>query len=142
MNTNLLTASIATLAAAFAFSSCTEVRSNANIQGDYAKTAQINIDRTDCKLLCGRVSGESKGFMLLGFIPFAYPSETTALENMYENARTRGVKLEGDSVAFANTSVENRSNYYILWSIPTIKTSGDVVQYIDKVSSTDKKGKR
>ncbi len=143
MNNKLLATSVLAACAALAFSSCGQTRINSNIQGDYAKTGGISIDRTDCKLICGRVSGVSKGFRLLGFIPFAHPSETTALENMYENARKRGVSLEGESVAFANTSVESTSNYYILWSVPTIKTSGDVVQYVDTTTTgkDDKKKK-
>lgn len=126
-------------AAVLSFSNCSQNASPYEIQGDYAKTKPVSIDRTDCKLICGRVSGESKGFSLLGFIPLSYPSETTSLENMYENARRRGVNLEGESVAFANTSVERHSHYYILWSRPTVKTSGDIVQYVNQGGNSKKK---
>ncbi len=133
MNAKLITTSVFAAAAALAFSSCSStVSTPVNVGGDYAKTGGIRIDRTDCKLICGRAIGESKGLKILGFIPISHPSEATAVANMYENARQRGAKLEGGSVTFANTSVEESSNYYILWSRPTIKASGDAVEYVEK----------
>lgn len=101
-----------------------------NVGGNYGLTKDITIDRDDCKLICGRAQGESKGFKLLGLISLKSPSESDALAAMYDNARSRGAKLEGESVTFANTSIERSSNYFILWSMPAIKISGDAVQYM------------
>ncbi len=119
-------------AAVLSLSSCTfvsQLQNPAEIKGAYASTAAIKIDTPDCKLLCGRVEGESKGLSILG-IPVKQPSETAAVADMYQNARKRGCKLEGESVAFANTAVERSQNFYVLWSRPALKASGDLVQYI------------
>ncbi len=129
MKTKLIAAIVAS-ASALSFVSCSQCQIQGPIGGDYAKTTPITIDTTDCKLICGRVSGESKGVKLLGFIPIKSPSESVAVSNMYQNARDRGCKVEGESVAFANTSVERSSQNYILFSRPTIKATGDLVQYV------------
>jgi hypothetical protein len=101
-----------------------------NLGGDRAKTAVVDLNRSDCKLVLGRASGTDQGFKLLGLIPLKSASESTAVDKMYENAKSRGVALEGNSRVFANTSVERSSNYFILFSIPSYRSTGDVVEYI------------
>ena len=128
-NTILISAFLATLA----LSSCDFVSQVANPQppkGFIATTGGLSIDRNDCRVICAQAIGESKGFSLLGLIPFKQPSETMAVKNMYDDARKRGVQIEGESAYFANRAVERSSNYYVLWSRPTIKASGDLVQYL------------
>jgi len=103
--------------------------------GDRAKTAVVDLNRSDCKLVLGRASGMDQGFKLLGLIPLKSASESNAVDRMYEDAKSRGVVLEGNSRVFANTSVERTSNYFILFSIPTYRSTGDVVEYIGSSSS-------
>ena len=124
---------ISALSATLALSSCNLVSQVANPQppkGFIATTGGLSIDRNDCRVICAQAIGESKGFSLLGLIPFKQPSETIAVKKMYDNARKRGAKIEGESAYFANRAVEHSSNYYVLWSRPTIKASGDLIQYL------------
>ncbi len=130
MNTKILAA---LAASALALSSCTfvsQVQNPSKIKGSFAETASITIDTPDTKLICGRVSGESSGVSLFGLIPLKQPSESTAVANMYQAARDRGCKLEGESVGFANTAVERSSKFYFLFTRPTLKVSGDLVQFV------------
>ena len=95
-----------------------------------APTGELTVDRNDCRVICAQAMGVSKGFSLFGVIPFKQPSETAAIKNMYDNAQKRGAKIEGESAYFANRAIERSANYYILWSRPTVKASGDLVQYL------------
>ena len=124
---------ISALSATLALSSCDLVSQVANPsapKGFIAKTGGLSIDRNDCRVICAQAIGESKGFSLFGVIPFKQPSETMAVKGMYDAAQRRGAKIEGESAYFANRAVERSANYYVLWSRPTIKASGDLVQYL------------
>ncbi len=114
-------------------SSCSFVSQVANPtepKGYIAATGDLNVDRNDCRVLCTQAMGESKGFSLLGIIPIKQPSEIQAVKAMYDSVAKRGVQIEGQSAYFANRAVERSSNYFVLWSRPTIRTSGDLVQYL------------
>lgn len=118
-----------------ATSSCTFMNQIQNpdvIKGCYTQTGGHEIGSPDCKFVAGRAIGESKGFNLFCFIPLKAASETEAVANMYNNARQSGCKLEGESRIFANTAVERSQDCFILWGRPSIKVSGDVVQYMNK----------
>lgn len=120
--------------------SCTSTNSGpSDLRGDRARTMNIDLNRSDCKLVLGRAYGESTGFNLLGFIPLSSPSESMAVDAMYENARQRGASPEGASRVFANTSIEKTSNYFILFSRPVIRASGDLVEYTDVPKDTAKR---
>ena len=124
---------ISALSATLALSSCYYVPQLANPmppKGYMAPTAELTVDRNDCRVICAQAMGESKGFSLFGVIPFKEPSETAAIKNMYDNAQKRGARIEGESAYFANRAIERSSNYYVLWSRPTVKASGDLVQYL------------
>lgn len=124
---------ISALSATLALSSCSFVSQVANPlppRGYMAPTGELSVDRNDCRVICAQAMGQSKGFSLLGLIPIKQPSETAAIKNMYDNAQRRGAKIEGESAYFANRAIERSSNYYVLWSRPTIKASGDLIQYL------------
>ena len=113
--------------------------------GDRNLTKAVAIDRSDCKLVLGRAVGTDSGFSLLGFIPLKSPSESVAVDKMYENARQRGAQPEGKSRTFANTSIERTYQYFVLFGIPGIRSTGDLVEFTDGGSDEApkaKKGKR
>ncbi len=119
-------------------SSCSLVSQVANPtepKGFIATTGGLSIDRSDCRVLSAQAIGESKGFSLLGIIPIKQPSEIQAVKSMYDSVARRGVQIDGQSAYFANRAVERSTNYYILWSRPTIKASGDLVQYLPGAKS-------
>lgn len=107
--------------------------------GDRNRTSDVAIDRSDCKLILGRAVGTDAGFDLLGFIPLKSPSESIAVDKMYENARQRGAQPEGNSRTFANTSIERTYRYYVLFGIPGIRSTGDLVEFGASDSNPKKK---
>lgn len=125
--------SIVTLAAAALLASCAQTGVGpSTMSGDRNLTKAVAIDRSDCKLVLGRAVGTDSGFYLLGFIPLVSPSESVAVDKMYENARQRGAQPEGNSRTFANTSIERTFKYYILFGIPGIRSTGDLYEFVEK----------
>jgi len=112
------------------FVGCATTKAPTDLGGDRAKTAGVDIARSDIKLVLGRASGSDQGFYLLGFIPLKAVSESRAVDSMYDNAKSRGAILEGNSRVFANTSLEKAANYFVLFSVPTYRATGDVVEYV------------
>lgn len=138
--------SLTAAAVAALLSSCTQTGIGpTSLSGDRGGTQAVSIDRSDCKLVLGRAVGTDTGFSLLGFIPLKSPSESIAVDKMYENARQRGAQPEGNSRTFVNTSIERTNQYYVLFGIPCIRSTGDLVEFTDggnDKDSSSKKGKR
>lgn len=102
--------------------------------GDHADTANkskpITVDSTDVHVICPRVTGKSQGYKILGFIPVRLASETEAVNNMYQDARNRGVTPEGKACHFINHSVEHKANFRLLYSAPEVRASADLVEIL------------
>lgn len=106
---------------------------------DRHMTKPISLDRDDVTLIMGRARGTSTSFRLLGIIPLWLPaSESNAIDDMYEYCRKRGEAPEGKSRTFANTTVERRANYFILFSFPQMRATGDLVEFTGKGDSDDR----
>lgn len=129
MNMNLKKASLALSLACLA--SCSQNAMPHALNGTRPDTLPVMTDRHNVKMVCGRAHGESYGFKLLGLIPFSTPSESEAVDRMYENARARGAQLEGPR-QFVNTSYEESANYFIVASRPVIRVAADLVEIQDE----------
>ncbi|MGA1191515.1 MAG: DUF6567 family protein [Bdellovibrionota bacterium] len=73
--------------------------------------------------------GTSIGFRLLGILPITSPNYAEAKADLYENLGT--ADLEGRPIALANQTEDTSSLYLILFSIPKIVVTADVVEFID-----------
>ena len=73
--------------------------------------------------------GKSIGFSLLGILPISSPNYAEAKADLYENLGTDD--LEGRPIALANQTEDTSSLYLILFSIPKIVVTADVVEFID-----------
>lgn len=134
--------SVIAIAAAAFLASCAQTGMGPTTHsGDRNLTKAVAIDRSDCKLVLGRAVGTDTGFSLLGFIPLKSPSESVAVDKMYENARQRGAQPEGKSRTFANTSIERTYQYYILFGIPGIRSTGDLVEFVQEEPAEAPKSK-
>lgn len=99
-------------------------------EGEFKQATGTGVQLTgnNYRVIKAGVSGESAGFYLLGFIPIVSPSYADAKKDLYGNV---GRPLEGRSVALANQT-EDRSNLYlIIFSIPRVKISADVIEFTD-----------
>jgi hypothetical protein len=92
-------------------------------------SAGVGLTKKNYKVIKVGAKGESSGFKLLGLIPLANPSYSDAKDMLYKSI---GEPLEGRAVALVNQTEDDSSVYLILFSIPTIKISADVIEYIDE----------
>lgn len=89
----------------------------------------VSLKENNYKVLKAGARGDSTGFSLLGFIPIVSPNYAEAKSSLYSSI---GHTLEGRSVALANQTQDTSSIYLILFSIPKIVVTADVVEFIDE----------
>lgn len=130
MSTSTLYLTGLTAIATLLCSCSTENLSPNSLGGDRAQTQKLDLSRSDCKVVLGRATGSDTGLRIL-FLTLKNPSEATAVDRMYDNARQRGAAPEGAARQFANTSIETSENWYILFSRPTLRVTGDLVEYVE-----------
>ena len=104
---------------------------------DRNMTKPVSVDRDDVTLVLGRAKGKNMGCCLLGFIPLWLPSESEAIDDMYEYCRRNGEAPEGKPRTVANTTIETRANYFLILSFPTVRATGDLIEFTGKGDSND-----
>lgn len=88
---------------------------------------QVNITHANYKMVKAGAMGRSYGFrFLLGIIPLAAPSTAAARADLYRNV---GEPVNGKSVALINTVEDRSTTWLILFSIPKLTVTGDVVEF-------------
>jgi len=88
--------------------------------------AVVNLKNNNFKIIKTNVIGESSGFSLFGIIPFSSPAYYKAKKDLFENA---GEDLTGRSIALINQTEDRSFIYLILFSIPTLTLSADIIEY-------------
>jgi hypothetical protein len=86
----------------------------------------VTLQGNNYKMIKAGARGESGGFMLLGIIPFTLPNYADAKSDLYKSV---GERLEGRSIALANQTYDTSTLYLILFSIPKITITADVVEF-------------
>ena len=94
-----------------------------------ATGAAAALTKKNYKVVKVGAKGESSGFSLLGFIPFFSPTMSEAKEGLYSSV---GTSLEGKAIALVNQTEDRSSMYFILFSIPKITITADVIEYLDE----------
>lgn len=118
---------LAVLLALFGFAGCSgDTGSFHHTSGTGATVSKKNF-----RVLRSGVKGESAGFSLL-FIPLAKPTVSQAKERMYDQLRKEGISLEGKAVALANTTEDRGGLNLILFGIPKLTLTADVIEYLDE----------
>jgi hypothetical protein len=80
--------------------------------------------------------GEDYGFRLLGIIPIIQPSWADAVRRL-----KAGVDSNGKAISLANVTQQKRNIYLILFSIPKVTVSADVVEFLDAAKVSGAPGK-
>lgn len=78
------------------------------------------------------VSGESTGFTLLWFIPIVPPSASDAKQQMYDQLKAEGIDMTGRAVALANATEDRGGLNFIIFGIPSVKLTADVIEFLDE----------
>lgn len=86
----------------------------------------VSLRGNNYKIVKAGARGESSGFYLLGFIPIVSPNYADAKSSLYQSV---GQSLEGRSVALANQTHDRSTLYVILFSIPKITITADIVEF-------------
>jgi len=105
--------------------------SKGEFRGQATGTA-VNLAGSNYKVIKVGVTGQSSGFNLLGIIPLSSPNYAEAKASLYKSV---GEPLTGRSVALANQTEDRSSLYLILFSIPKVTITADVVEFNDKPPS-------
>lgn len=90
--------------------------------------AGVSLGKKNYQIIKVSVRGESRGFNLFGFIPIKSPSYANAKDDLYEEA---GVSFSGRAIALVNQTEDKSSLYLILFSIPKVTISADIIEYTD-----------
>jgi hypothetical protein len=95
---------------------------------DRGTGTDVQLNKNNYKIVKAGAVGKSTGFNLLGFIPFASPNYADAKSSLYKNV---GESLTGRSIALANQTHDRSTLYLILFSLPKVTITADVVEFID-----------
>ena len=101
--------------------------STGNMKGGGTDTT-VGLNRNNYKILKAGAMGQSSGFWLLGFIPLASPDYASAKSDLY---RSSGVSLTGKAAALANQTEDKSTLYLILFSIPRVTITADIIEFSD-----------
>lgn len=88
----------------------------------------VSLSGNNYKVLKAGARGESGGFNLLGFIPIVSPNFADAKADLYSSV---GQPLEGRSIALANQTEDRSTVYLILFSLPRLTITADIVEFTD-----------
>jgi len=97
--------------------------------GTFPQTSgtQVDLSKKNFHIVKANAIGKSSGFELFGFIPFAQPTYSEAMSDLYEKA---GV-TEGKAQTLTNVTQERSSLYLLLFSIPTLTVRADVIEFTE-----------
>ncbi|MEN8189804.1 MAG: DUF6567 family protein [Thermodesulfobacteriota bacterium] len=93
---------------------------------DKTSGTSVNLEKDNYTMIKPAARGSSVGFKLFGLIPFKNPTYAEAKSDLYENV---GEPLTGRSVALANQSEDSSTLYLILFSLPRLTLSADVIEF-------------
>jgi hypothetical protein len=88
----------------------------------------VSLSGKNYRLIQGGAKGESYGFRLLGLIPFASPHYADAKRALYASVHE---PLTNKAVALANEMEDKSTVYLILFSIPQLSITADVIEFTD-----------
>ena len=95
----------------------------------YSSQANVNLEKKNYKMIKVGARGDSYGFRLFGLIPIVSPSFADAKESLYESF---GQPMEGRAIALVNRTEDKSNLYLILFSIPKVTITADVIEYTDE----------
>jgi len=92
------------------------------------------LNQDNFRVLKHHASAQQAGFKLLGIIPIMTPSRARAEAAIF---RSLDEDLEGRPVALANKVEERVGIYLILFSIPILTTTADIIEFTGPAAVTE-----
>lgn len=96
---------------------------------DNAAATGVQLSHANYQLIKPGAQGSSSGFRLLEFIPVAAPSLADAKSDLYRSIGAGDLK--GRAVALANLSEDSYTVHFLLFAIPRVRVSADVIEFTD-----------
>ena len=88
---------------------------------------EVSLTHGNYKMIKAGAEGRSYGFrFLLGIIPITAPSTAAARSDLYGHL---GQSVNGKSVALVNVTEDRSTTWLLLFSVPKIVITGDVVEF-------------
>jgi hypothetical protein len=111
-------------AALLATAGCASTRIENNVP---STQTEVSLTHGNYKMIRAGAEGRSYGFrFFLGIIPIAAPSTAAARADLYQNV---GQSVNGKSVALVNVTEDRSTTWLLLFSVPKIVITGDVVEF-------------
>ena len=108
--------------------------STSRIEMGQSTSTAVSLSGKNYKLIKPGAVGHSYGFRLLGILPMASPHYATARSDLYSSIT---VPLTGKAVALTNENRDKSTLYLILFSIPKLTITADVIEFVDKDKAED-----
>lgn len=106
--------------------------SNGELKGQTTGT-DVQLNQKNYQLIKASAVGKSYGFYLLGFIPFDSPTYAAAKVDLYKST---GESLTGKAIALANQTEDRSTLYLILFSIPKVTITADVIEFTGQTTES------
>ena len=87
----------------------------------------VQLSQNNYRVITAGARGKSYGFRLLGILPIVSPNYADAKADLYKSV---GVPLTGKAVALANQTEDRSSLYLILFSLPRVTITADVIEFV------------
>ena len=130
MNTKKLSSLLSiTLIAVLSFTMLVGCSSTRGGHFDSTTGTGVHLGESNYSIVKANAIGTSTGFKLLGIIPFSSPSYSKAKSKLYASV---GENMQGRAIALSNQSEDRTTLYLILFSIPKITLSADVIEFNKK----------
>ena len=104
--------------------------SQGDLRGQRTDTG-VSLAENNYKIIKAGAKGESQGFNLL-FLSLVSPNYAEAKSKLYTDI---GIPLEGRSVALANQTEDRSCINLIIFSIPKVTITADVIEFTSKIQS-------
>ena len=105
--------------------------SSSHVELGQSTSTAVSLSGKNYRLLKAGAEGDSYGFRFLGILPFSSPHYATARKDLYASV---GETLTGKAVALTNETRDKSTLYLILFSIPKVTITGDVIEFVDRPS--------
>jgi len=96
------------------------------IKGD-TRTA-VDLTKKNYRVISAGAIGTSTGFRLFGIIPLKNATFAEAKKELYDST---GADLKGKAIALVNQTEDRSSLYVILFSLPKLTISADVIEFTE-----------
>ena len=94
----------------------------------------VSLSQKNYRMIKAGAMGKSYGFSLLGIIPFTSPTYADAKTDLYQSV---GEPLTGRAVALANQTEDHSNLYLILFSIPKVTLTADVIEFTSEQPASE-----